>query len=158
VDPLGITIGILISCILIAIALYFAWRQRTTLAILRYHVSMPSDQRRYLLKQCYRRLFNSVLLLVLAGMMFGSLFLDFEPMRAEAPIDRDAASKHSLRILSAYFITMLLLLMVILTLAILDFWATARFSLQQQKQLLAEHQAMLQADLWDYQRRRAEMN
>jgi hypothetical protein len=53
---------------------------------------------------------------------------------------------------------MMLPLLGILVIAILDFWATARFSLQQQRQLLQEHQREIAADLMEQRQRRAEMN
>ena len=142
-DPLGITFGIVIVGVLIASAVFFAWRQ---IAILRtLGAKTPADQRRYLLRQSLRRLFGSLLFSVLADMMIGALFLDFDP---EPQLDR-AAAKQSVQFLSFYVMAMLLVLLVILILAVVDFWATARFSFQQQKQLLQEHQDMIEADLWE---------
>lgn len=144
------TVGIVISAVLFLAAAHFAWRQRVTLATLRFDTRMPPEQRHYLLKQCQRRTFGSVLLFVLAGMMIGSLFLDFKPHEGAA--DPEAA-RRAVRLLSIYFISMLMVLMVILILAIVDFWATARYSFQQRKRLLQEHQDMLEADLWEYRHR-----
>jgi hypothetical protein len=154
VEPLGITIGIMIAGVLIASAAFFAWRQTVILRTLGADVEVPPDQRqrRYLLKQCSRRLFGSLLLFVLAGMMIGALFLDFDP---DPQVDR-AAAKQTVQFLSFYVMAMLLVLLVILILAIVDFWAIARFSLQQRKQLLLEQQQMLEADLWEHQHRISE--
>ena len=153
-DPLGIALGIVIAVVLVALSVYFAWRQRLMLQSLRFHVEMPTDQRRYLTQQCWRRYFGSFLLFILAIMMVGSLFLDFRPERGpDGEPDRG-----SVQFLTMYVMAMMLVLMVILIVAIIDFWATARYSFQQQKQLLQEHQRTLAADLMERKHRQAELN
>jgi MFS superfamily sulfate permease-like transporter len=122
---------------------------------------MPLDQRRYLTKQCWRRLFSAIVLVVLAAMLVGSVFLNYNPLEMspeQVPqVDREAA-KPAVQFLSFYFITMLLLLMLLLTLAVVDFWATARFGMRQQKQLFQEHQEMLAAELEEYRHRQSGLN
>jgi uncharacterized membrane protein YedE/YeeE len=157
VDPLGTTLGILIAVVLVLVAGYFIHRQRLTLQSLRADTNMPTEQRRYLYKQSWRRMFGAVLLILLGAMMLGSVFLDYEPQPGEGGVDKEAA-KQAVRFLSFYLMTMLLVLMVILSLAVLDFWAIARFSVYQQKQLIQEHHAMLEADLLEYKHRQSESN
>ncbi|MSQ93366.1 MAG: hypothetical protein EXR98_02285 [Gemmataceae bacterium] len=160
-NALEIAIGILFAIILIAVAVSFGWRQRLTLKKLHADRMVPKDQRLYLLKQCQRRLFGSGLLVLLAGMLIGCLFLDFDPQRLTpegvAQVDRETA-KQATQFLGFYFMSMLLLVMVMLALAVFDFWATARHGVQQQKQLFQEHQEMLEAELTELRHRRAEMN
>jgi hypothetical protein len=161
VNALEITLGLLFAVALVAVAGYFAWRQMATLRTLQSDMTVPKDQRRYLLKQSQRRLFGSLLLFLLAGMLAGCLFLDYDPWRKSLDnvpqVDRETAGQ-SLQFLVFYFMSMLLLLLVMLALAVLDFWATARFGMQQQKQLLQEHQEMLEAELAEHRHRQAEMN
>ena len=161
-DPLGMVIGVLIAAVLVVVAVYFAWRQQTTLHEMGFNTGLTQDHRHYLLRQCQRRIFGSFLLVLLAAMMIGSLFLDFDPQQIAAnagpPLERDAVVKQSVQFLSFYFISMLLVLMAILIVAVIDFWATARFSFRQQKQLLQEHQEMLQAELMEHRNRRSELN
>jgi predicted PurR-regulated permease PerM len=160
-DPLGTTLGIVIAFVMLVVALYFAWGQQRTLQTLHADPKIPRDQRAYLSKQCWRRLFGSLVLVVLAGLLIGSVFLDYDPLQMspdDVPqVDRETA-KQAVRFLSFYLMTMLLLLMVILTLAVFDFWATARNSIRLQKQLLHEHQEMLEAELEEQRHRRAELN
>ena len=153
-SPIGILVGIALAAILVAIAAYFAWRQHLVWRAVRFDTNADSEHRRYLIRQCQRRYFGSFLLFVLACMLVGSLFLDFN---AEPGADRELA-KQALRYLSLYVMAMMLPLLGILVIAILDFWATARFSLQQQRQLLQEHQRELAADLMEQRQRRAELN
>ncbi len=154
-------LGLLFAAALFAVAVYFAWRQQLALRTCRGDQAVPREQRLYLLKQCQRRLFGCVLLVVLAGMLAGSVFLDFDPLRMspdEVPqVDRETA-KQAVQFLSFYVMVMLLVLMVMLSLAVFDFWATARFGVQQRKQLLQEHQQVLEAELAEHRHRQAEMN
>lgn len=155
-DVLGTTIGMIIAAVLIAMAAHFAWRQQVMLRTLRSKAKLPPEQRRFYLRQCQRRLFGSLLLFLLAGMMIGSLFLDFDPLQmspdAVPQVDRETA-KQAVRFLSFYIMLMLMVVLVILVLASVDFWATAKFSVQQQKQLLQEYRARLEADLQEYRHR-----
>ena len=160
-DALEFTVGILIAIVLIATAAYFTHRQRVTLQLLRIDPSIPADQRRYLFKQCWRRLFGSLLLFLLAGMLLGSLFLDYDLVRKpfdELPLAEQEAAKLAFRLISIYWMTLLLLVLAVLALAVFDLWATARHSVQLQKQLLQEHQEMLAAELAEHRHRQAEMN
>ena len=153
-SPIGIVVGIALAGVLFALAAYFAWRQHLVWRAVRFETNSDPEQRRYLIRQCQRRYVGSFLLMVLAGMLVGSLFLDFNP---EPGADRDLA-RRSLGYLSLYVIAMMLPLLGILVIAILDFWATARFSFHQQRQLLQEHQRELAADMMAQRRRSAELN
>jgi hypothetical protein len=153
--PWEIAIGLVIAAILVAVAVYFVRRQRHLLQHLRMSTELAKDHRRYLLKQSWRRMFGSLLLVVLAVMLVGSLFLDYEPPLPEA---NPEAAKEALPFLVVYVIVMLLVVMLLLVVAVFDFWATARFGVEQRKQLVQEHQELLAAELAQYRHRRADMN
>ena len=147
-DAIELTVGILIAIVLIAAAAYFAYRQRVTLQFLRSDPQIPPDQGRHLFKQCWCRLFGSLVLFVLAGMIVGSLFLDYDLIRQpfdQLPPAEQEAAKNAFRLISVYWMSLLLLLMAVMALAVFDLWATARFGVQLQKQLIQEHQEMLAA-------------
>lgn len=152
-DPLGIIVGAIIAAVLVVVAAYFVVRQRATLRSLHFDDTLSAEQRRYYLKQCHRRIFGSVMMLVLASLMIGSFFLDLSPAHA----DKEEA-KQSLQFLSLYVMTMVLVLLVILILAIIDFWATAKFSFRAQKELLQEHREMLEAELMEHRHRQSDLN
>lgn len=153
-DPLGIFIGAVLSAVLVIVAFYFAIQQRTTLQSLQFDDKLTQEHRHYLLKRCYRRSFGSLLLLVLAAMMVGSLFLDMTPGEHA----NEAEAKQSVRFLGFYFASMLLVLLSILVLAVVDFWATAKHGFRQQKQLLQEHREMLEAELLEHRHRQSDLN
>ena len=160
-DTLQSAVAIVIASIMLATATYFIWRQRVTLRTMESDSRIALDQRRYLLKQCQRRLFGSVVLVLLAFMMFGSLFLDYQPADRplkEMPLEEQEAAKQSVRFLSVYWMTFLLALMAVMALAVFDLWATVRHGVRLRKQLLQEHQEMLEAELEEHRHRRAEMN
>ena len=94
--------------------------------------------------------FGSLVLVLLAVMLFGSLFLDYEPFRMpaeELPQAEQQADKQATRFLVIYWMALLLLVMAVLALAVFDLWATVRHGVQQQKQLFQDHQEMLEAEL-----------
>src|SRR5437868_3004064 len=108
---------------MIAAAFYFTWSQGQTLQYLRLDMQMPADQRRYLYRQSRRRLFGSFVLALLAIMLVGSLFLDYEPLRqplGELPPAEKEAAKNAYRFISFYWMVFLLFLMALLALAIFD--------------------------------------
>ena len=155
------TLGIAFAILVLAVAVYFIWRQQATLRALRADTRMAPDQRRFLMRQCVRRTFGSGVLIVLAVMLAGSLFLDYEPLSRplpELPEAEQQAAKQAVRFITIYWMTVLLILMAVMALAILDLWATARHGIWQQKQLLQEHQDALKAELTEHRHRQAEMN
>ena len=155
------TLGIAIALIILAVAAYFIWMQWRTLHVVRTDPKMPADQRRYLVRQCMRRLFGSIVLILLAALLMGSLFLPYnpslEPLEKLPPEEQELA-KGTFRFVISYWITLLMLVMVVMALAVFDLWATARHGMRQQKQLLQEHQEALEAELTEHRHRRAEMN
>ena len=160
-DAQATTVGSLIAVVMLAVAAYFTWRQRTTLQTLRVDSKISPAQRRFLFKQCWRRLFGSFVLAVLAVMLIGSLFLDYEPHRQplnDLPQAEQEAAKQAFRFIILYWMAVLLLVMTVLALAVFDLWATARHGVQQQKQLFLEHQELLEAELEEHRQRRSEMN
>jgi hypothetical protein len=161
VNPLEMTVAMLIAAMLVAVAAFFIVRQQQTLRTVRADAGMDAEQRRYLLRQSQRRLFGSFLLFLLAGMLVGSLFLDYEPLHK--PIEQvqpelQEAAKQAFRVLSLYWMAFLMLLLAVMALAVFDFWATARFSVQQQKLLFQQHQEMLEAELTEHKYRQNDSN
>ncbi len=122
---------------------------------------MPAEQRAYLWRQFRRRLVGSILLILLAGMLVGSLFLDYDPLRQpieQLPLEQQEAAKQAFRVVSIYWMSFLMLLLVLLAIAVFDFWDTARFGVQQQKLLFQQHQELLAAELAEHKNRQSHSN
>jgi flagellar basal body-associated protein FliL len=151
-NPAELIFGSLLVVALLALAGYFAWRQKKTLEKLRKQDLSPED-RLYAYKQVQRRLLCCVLMAVLGGMLIGGFFLGNQ-LRSEGEAvakkadDRapdDAERRDSVRLFTFYWITFLLLLLVVLMLAAVDLLAIARFGFRHQRQLEAERRAMLES-------------
>jgi hypothetical protein len=161
VSNLEITLGTAFAILTVAVAVFFIYRQQATLRSVRTDTRTPPEERRFLIRQSIRRIFSCCMLILLAVMVFGSLFLDYEPLSKpvdELPLAEQAAAKDAFRFLSIYVMSLLLLLMAVMVLAILDLWATARHGMWQKTQLLQEHQDALEAELAELRHRQAEMN
>src|SRR5262249_51966916 len=112
---------------------YFAWRQMATLRQLRTAENLSAEDRRYTRRQAVRRLICSVLMVVLAG-MHGLSFALEEPAQAlvahgQAARERgeeprlDPEQQRFFDLYSAYWIIALLVLLAIIVLAAIDFFA-----------------------------------
>src|SRR5438046_3652972 len=146
--------GIVIVLVLLGLAGYYAWRQVQTLRRLRATTEMSVDDRRYTTRLAWRRLFCCALMVLLAGLMFGSLFLNERASQLAREVDlaeergEDAnlndEQKEFARYYSYYWIFSLLVLLVIVTLAAIDMLATRRFGLRQYRQIQADRRAMIE--------------
>ena len=155
-----VTAGTLLASVLVFVAVYFGLRQRRTFAQLRADTEMDAEERSYLARQMRRRLLCSALLVVLAALLIGGLFLD-DRARALAPPEGEPLSqeaKDELRFLIYYWISALLVLMAALFLASWDFLATARYGFSRHKQLEHERRTMLEIEAANLRRRRQELN
>jgi len=145
---------LVLAVLLLGLAVYFGRQQLRVLRGLGSPDALGADDRRYVLKQAYRRLFCTALLVVFAGLLIGWLFLEpgqrqvREEVRAAQAVDPNVRlteeQKDSVRIVVAYWIGALLVLLVLLICAAMDFWSTARYGLSQHRKLLAAQREMLQ--------------
>lgn len=151
----AILAGVL-AALLVGVAAYFIRQQVTTLRQLKIGDPAPREDKIYLHKQVNRRLLCSLLMILLAGMLLGSLFLDDwlrGPPLDQEQIDRlevgqlDKEKREVAGAKVVYWVAILFLLFVMLFLAILDLMATARFGLRQHRQLESERKAILQAEV-----------
>jgi hypothetical protein len=150
-----------LAAVLVGIAIYFGVRQRHTLTLLRHDTQMSLEQRRYLHQQAVRRLVNSVFLIVLAGFLVGWIFLEahLKDLQPAEPVDAPPESaKQSLRLLTGYWIVILLVLLCVMLIAVLDLVATARYGARQRRQLLDDRRAALEEEVERLRRDRHGLN
>src|SRR5438445_11734164 len=83
----------LIVIVLVALAVYYGWKEFQTLFHLRALDPLPLDERRYRIARAWRRLVNSCLMVILAALLGGSYFLGFEQHAAEAARKADEAER-----------------------------------------------------------------
>jgi hypothetical protein len=163
-DPNHFGFTIILVCLLLGLAAFFGRQQLRTLRGLK-SLELPADDRRYLRSQAYRRLVCSVLMLVIAGLLIGWVFLEADHRRLEKEqIAAEAADpaaaptqehKDFGRLFVVYVSMALMALLALLVLGTMDFWATARYGLSQHRKLIADRRAMLEEQM---ARRRQERN
>ena len=142
---------VILAAILLGLAGYFGRRQLRALRGMIGPDELGSGDRRYLRAQAYRRLFCSFLMVVLAGMLIGSLFLDvrsnelFPPRNGPeaAQVDPDEQADFQ-RLFTVYWMVALLVILAMMALAIIDFVAIARYGLSQHRRLQADRRAALE--------------
>lgn len=148
-----IAFGVFLILLLLALAGYYAYRQRNTLRLIRSEPELSPQDRVYLFRQVRRRLLSSVLMVVFAGLLVGWFFLErdvgqLEPtpeQKAQAEkVDLDPTQKDSIRFFTLYVVVVFLVLFAILFLAALDIMATAKFGLRYHRRLAADHRTDLE--------------
>jgi hypothetical protein len=150
VDSLELSLCLSLAALLVAIAGYFAYRQWQTLRQLRQDRQLSRDDRGYLYRQIVRRIFNSALLLILAGFLVGWAFLepDMQSLRpADPAAEMPESAKQTLRFITFYWIGALLVFLVVVVLAVSDLLATARFGARRVRQLEDDRRDALKAEV-----------
>jgi hypothetical protein len=103
-------------------------------------------------------------MLVFAGLLLGWIVLDSQYREIQEQV-REAQKQDPqpplteeqrgfARLFSTYWIAALLVLLVLVALAALDFWATARYGLSQHRRLQADHRALIQQEVAQRRRER----
>lgn len=150
-----IVFGTFLIALLVALAAYYAWRQKATLRLIRGESGLSPEDRVYLLRQVRRRLVCSVLMVVFAGLLVGWFFLEHNVAQIEPTplqkaqgekVDLNPEQKESVRYFTLYVILVFAVLFAILFLAAFDIIATAKFGLRYQRRLAADHRTVLQKE------------
>jgi len=158
---------LLLVAVLLLVAGYYTRIQIRTLRRTTPEFEMLPDERRFLRSQAWRRLINSGLMIVLAGLLVTSYALRLQE-RADELGDRRAKLRQAqgaagamnpqdklfTRVYGAFWITCLLILGAILALAALDLLATRRYALRALRQIQTDRRAMLQRQLERYRQER----
>lgn len=155
------------AVVLLLIAYLSIRKQFRNLRRLKAETHVPSDDRKYLTNQAYRRIVTGVLLVGLAGMLSGAYFSGME-RRAEdlgdqkRPVDEEGKKqqmaqedKDFVRFYAIWWIGILVLIFLVVSLAIVDLWATRRYAWAQLKRISTEHREVLERDLAMYRQQKA---
>jgi hypothetical protein len=147
--------GVLLAATLVLVAAFYTWRQVRALRQLRRDPGPDPAEHAFRQAQAWRRLVGSGLLFVLAGLLAGALaFLEAPAQRLADERDavRAAGSEPEttpeqrtfIRVYSAYWIVLLLVLLAVLVLGGLDLWATRAFALREHRKIQADRRAMIE--------------
>lgn len=169
---MGQAFGLFLAALLVLIAVVTIRSQFKLFEELRAAPSMPEVDRNYLRKRGKRRVLNSILLFVLGGML-AYTYLSGNEARAEEIGDRLTAARLAAQenpndadlkaqavpteeekefrlFWASYWIVFLLILFVVFTLAIMDFWATRRYAVKEMKRIREDQKMLLERDLAVY--------
>lgn len=152
--PSQIITGTLLILGLVALAGFYAYRQLRLLWRLRQRVDLPSEEDDFYRKQARRRLINSGLMVMMAGLMVALMATLEGPAqelanRREQFTQEDAPplteqEKSLMRAYGGVVIALLVVLFVILFVAGLDVVATRRYARRQYRKLESDRRAMIE--------------
>jgi predicted Holliday junction resolvase-like endonuclease len=162
-------VGLTLVAGLLVLSIYYAWRQVRTL---RQPVEAGSVEASYRRAQVRRRLISSGLLLILAVQLAGALaFLEDRAQRQAERADVRADFRERggeaqptseertfARFYSAYWLSILVVLLAVVVLAFADLWATRRFAVQAHRQLRAERREMIDRQIARLRQEKQERN
>jgi hypothetical protein len=153
-----IIFGAILVLVLLFVSLLYGVRQFIALRRLRHAEEMPLDEANHLRSQGRRRLVTSLLLLLLGIMLAGDLiFLEVPAQQlADQRVQQErqgdttplsGEQRQFARFYGSFFVFFLLVLMAVVFLAALDFWATRRYGLRQHRKLSADRRAMIEREV-----------
>ena len=165
VDNSELIFGGILVVVLLALAAYYGVRQIQTLRALHIPDDRSLEERAYSRKQAWRRLFSSVLMVILAGLLAGSVAFTPSIRRIaaanEAKVDDTEKSASEIAeqnltkfVFGVYWIAVLLVFLAILALAGLDLIAIRRYGHSQLLQIQNDRRAMIEQEIARFRRDR----
>ena len=149
--------GALLVAVLTVLAGFYSWRQAAMLRRLRGPHGLSDEEARWRRGQAWRRLFGSALMLTLAALLAWAVLVVGEraqSLAGQGPAADTPEAHQFVRLYTAVWIVLLILLLILVILAAVDVWFTRRFSLRQQRKILAERRAMLEREVARLRERR----
>ncbi len=152
-----IVLGVAFVAILVLMAAYFVWQQLRARRTLRTSPNLDPEERRYLHGQIWRRLICSGLMVLLAGMLAVSFYLEgpASQLVSEGESNRERGELvpptpeqvQFVRVYSAYWVVFLLVLLSVVLLAGADLLAIRNYGQRQLRRIRADRRAMLEGEL-----------
>jgi hypothetical protein len=149
--------GVLLVAVLTVLAGFYSWRQVFMLRRLRGPHGLSDEEARWRRGQAWRRLCGSALMLALAALLAWAVLVAGERAQSladQGPVADTPEAHHFFRLYTAVWILFLILLLGLVIRAAVDVWFTRRFSLRQQRKILAERRAMLEREVARLRERR----
>lgn len=154
-------VGMCIALLLMCLGAGSGMRQLRALRRVRDEPFMPDEDRRYFRGQARRRFLASGLLAAI-GLLIAVYYVsgmdarmdELGVKRQEQETQPSEEDKQFTRLVALYWIFVILLLGVVLTVAVLDFWATRVYWLARYREIKADHNTKLQRDLAVYRQQK----
>lgn len=158
-------LALVFAIILLLLGVFSIRRQIANLRRLKLNTHIASEDARYLRRQAFRRIVIGGLSLALAGMLAGVYFSGMEDRadRLGQPVVADPdgnkaepqpADREFVRFYVTYWITILVLIFLLVSLAIVDLWATRRYAWNELRRIQSEHRTVLERDLAMYRQQK----
>jgi len=152
-----IIFGVLLVIVLLGLAGFYSWRQWAVLRGLRQAGDLSPEDRRYTRRQAWRRIVCSALMVVMAGLIAGHYKFEdrYHQVVAEGEASRQRGEKREfnpeerqfLQLYEIYWLVTLLVLLAIIILAGIDFFAIRRYGRRHYRQIQADRRAMIENEL-----------
>ena len=153
-----IIFGAVLVLVLLFVAILYIVRQIVALRRLRAAEEMALEERAYLHGRARRRLVTSLLLFLL-GVMLAAALIYLETPAHELAMEQAAKEQQGdttplapeqrlfARFYLIFWIVFLLVLMAVIFLAALDYWATRRYALRQHRKIVNDRRAMIEREV-----------
>jgi len=128
-------------------AAVIARSQLRTLKISRSDERIGPEDRRYLGNQASRRLLEATLMVVIAALLIGWLFLEKELQAVREQMVEPPSDHTIVRIVTGYWVFACAVLFLMLVLAGFDFVATAKYAVRHQRRIKDERNPMLASEV-----------
>jgi H+/Cl- antiporter ClcA len=168
VNTLSPFLAWLLVVLTLGIAAFFAWQQFRSLAWLKANPELSDEDQRYFRKQAIRRLIGCGLLVAVSGMIaayYVSGLDDWTTRVGEQVAEKgadvvknDPEVQRMKDVFRWYAITVLLLLLALVIVAALDYWAIRGYGLRHMKQISSDRKAMLERELAELRKSRGYRN
>jgi hypothetical protein len=165
--PIMFIAALIFGGLLVVLGFASMRRQVINLRTLRAEPHVPSDDRSYLRKRAKRRLVTSFFICVLGGMLAGAFLSGLEG-RVDQVLGRNKPvvangekpqmteeERENIRIWAIFWLSAMVLVFVVISLAIVDIVATRRYGWQQLRRIQIENRAILERDLALYRQQKA---
>lgn len=148
-----------LAALLLVLSCYISVQQLRSLRKLRLQNELSDEDRSYFRYQVWVRLTGCILMVILGAMVAGSYALGLEDRANEmgkavheqrlqgGDVTMTPEQHRFSKLYGAYWITVLVLLMVIVLLAALDMWAIRRYGRRHMKQLEADYRASVEQEV-----------
>lgn len=158
--------ALIVAGVLLLIAAFSIRRQLDNLKRLKRDAHVASDDRRYQTNQARRRIATGCLMIVLAGMLSSAYLTGMDRRAVQLGNDQRPADekgnkqemtpeeKAFVRFYAGWWITILVLIFLVVSLSIVDIWSTRRYAWSQIKRISLEHREVLERDLAMYRQQK----
>jgi flagellar biosynthesis protein FlhB len=168
VNTLAPLLAWILVVITFGIAIFFGRQQLQTLSWLRSRPELSDSDRQYFRRQSWRRLLGCVLLIAI-GLLIAAFFvsgLDEWTTRMGEIIDEkgvevarlDPEVQRMKNVFRWYIIVLMLLLLALVIVAGLDYWAIRKYGMRHLEQIKSDRRAMIEQELAELRKAKGNRN